>query len=150
MRIRSVIAVAGLVVLLMPSPTVAQDQPDLEGVRRAVLDYVEGFYEGDSTKFLRSVRPEVDKFGFWKNDTGAYQGDGFPWPRFFSFARGVREGRIKTPADAPKEVTIFEVQDQTASARVRAYWGTDYFLLARYDGRWMIRHVMWQDPPKKS
>lgn len=141
------IAAAGLVLLALPSRAPAQVKGDQEGVRRAVLDYVEGFYEGDTTKFLRSVRPEVDKFGFWKDDKGAYQSGGFPWTRFFEFARRVREGKTKTPVNAPKEVTVLDVQDQTAAAKVRAYWGSDYFLLARYDGRWMIRHIMWQDPP---
>jgi hypothetical protein len=36
--------------------------------------------------------------------------------------------------------------DQTASAKLTAQWGIDYLLLARYDGRWMITHVLWQGP----
>ena len=34
----------------------------------------------------------------------------------------------------------------TASAKLTAWWGTDYLLLARYEGRWMIRQVLWQTP----
>nr|MBP6670523.1 nuclear transport factor 2 family protein [Gemmatimonadales bacterium] len=63
--------------------------------------------------------------------------------------RNVRAGKIKTPPNAPKDVTILDVQDQTAAAKVRAWWGTDYFLLGRYEGRWMIRHVLWQEPAAK-
>ncbi len=147
MKYHHAIAVAGLALFTLPALAPAQGKADQDGVRRAVLDYVEGFYEGDTTKFLRSVRPEVDKFGFWKKDKGAYQSGGFPWSRFFEFAGRVRDGKTKTPANAAKEVTILDVQDQTAAAKLRAYWGTDYFLLARYDGRWMIRQIMWQDPP---
>ena len=29
------------------------------------------------------------------------------------------------------------------SAKLTAWWGTDYVLLAKYDGRWMITHVLW-------
>ncbi|MBM4187995.1 MAG: nuclear transport factor 2 family protein [Gemmatimonadetes bacterium] len=141
----------GFVLLAAPAilaaPVSAQSPADKEGVRAAVLDYVEGFYEGDSTRFLRSVRPEVDKFGFWKNDKGAYQGGGFPWTRFFSFARDVKAGKTKTPPNAPKQIEILDVQDQTAAAKLTAYWGTDYFLLAKYDGKWMIRHIIWQSLP---
>src|SRR5437870_4330281 len=36
---------------------------DREAVRRAALDYIEGFYDGDSLKLVRSVRPEVLKLG---------------------------------------------------------------------------------------
>src|ERR1051325_9660367 len=49
-----------------------------------------------------------------------------------------------TPANAPREITIFEVQDQTASAKLEAWWGTDYLLLGKVRGRWMISHVLWQ------
>lgn len=41
-----------------------------------------------------------------------------------------------------------EQQNQTASAKLTAWWGTDYLLLAKYDGRWMIRQVLWQSPPR--
>ena len=52
-------------------------------------------------------------------------------------------------AAAPKEVIVFEVQDQTASGKVTAWWGTDYILLGKYDGKWMIRQVMWQTLPPR-
>ena len=51
-----------------------------------------------------------------------------------------KEGKL--PADAPKEITIFDIQDQTASAKLVAQWGTDYFHLAKYDGKWKIINVL--------
>src|SRR5215211_7269205 len=72
---------------------------DREDVRRAVLDYVEGFYEGDSAKLARSIRPEVYKFGFWKaRDSTRYAGEQMTWPEFFSYARGIREKNRQAPA----------------------------------------------------
>ena len=56
--------------------------------------------------------------------------------------------RCLAPATAPKKVEIFDILDQTASAKLTAWWGTDYLLLAKYDGRWMIPMVLWQSPPK--
>ncbi|MBC7790917.1 MAG: nuclear transport factor 2 family protein, partial [Anaerolineae bacterium] len=43
----------------------------------------------------------------------------------------------------------FDVLDQTASAKLTAWWGTDYLLLGKYDGKWMISHVLWQSPKRK-
>ena len=63
-----------------------------------------------------------------------------------AYARRFRAQNRTTPVEAPREVTLLDVQDQTASAKVRAWWGTDYLLLAKYDGRWMILQVMWQGP----
>ena len=37
--------------------------------------------------------------------------------------------------------------DQTASVKVVAWWGIDYLLMGKYDGKWMISHVLWQSPP---
>jgi hypothetical protein len=120
---------------------------DREAVRRAVLDYVEGFYEGDSLKLARSVRPEVYKYGFFKRaDAARYAGMQMTWPGFFEYARGVKANNRQAPATAPKTIDIYDVQDQTASVKLTAFWGTDYMLLGKYDGKWMISHVLWQGP----
>ena len=139
-----------LVLLLAATATRAVGQlPDSrEEVRRAVLDYVEGFYEGDSTRLVRSVSPEVRKNGYWRaSPDSAYQPSAMPYPAFMRFAAGVRAGRNRPPANAPKDIVLFDVQDQTASAKLTAWWGTDYLLLGRENGRWMITHVLWQSPP---
>lgn len=132
------------------APLPANPSADVEAVRRASLDYIEGFYEGDSTKHVRSIRPEFYKYGFYFNpDSGKYQGMQMTWPQALAFSRRVRENNRPAPADAPKDVKILEVSDQTAAVKVTAYWGIDYMLLGKYDGKWMISHVIWQSPPPK-
>jgi Putative lumazine-binding len=139
-----------LLVAVLGRPAVAQGTPDREAVRLAVLDYVEGFYEGDTTRLVRSVWPQVRKYGYWRArpDT-AYAGEAMPFAEFLTYAAAVRAGRSRTPAGAPKEIAIYDVQDQTASAKLTAWWGTDYLLLAKERGRWMIIAVLWQSPPPK-
>ena len=139
------------VLLVVSSRANAQESPDREGVRRAVLDYVEGFYEGDTTKLVRSVHPDVQKYGFWiPRDSTRYAGEGMPWAEFLSYARGIRQRGTPAPPTAPKEITVFDVRDQTASAMLKAWWGMDYLLLAKYDDRWMVRMVLWQSPPREA
>lgn len=144
------------IVLLASAKTtaVAQQAPapngNREAVRRAVLDYVEGFYEGDSTKLVRSIRPEFYKYGFARPaDGSAYRGMHMTWQAAMDFARRVKERNEQAPAGSPKEIILLDVSDQTASAKLTAWWGLDYLLLAKYDGRWMISHVLWQTPPPK-
>ena len=142
-----------LSVLLPPSrAAIAQTAPpqDREAVRLAVLDYVEGFYLGDTTRLLRSVSPEVRKYGYYRSAPGApYAGEAMPFRDFLSYANSIRTGRNKTPDGAPKDIVLFDVQDQTASAKLTAWWGTDYLLLAKEKGRWTILQVLWQSPPPK-
>lgn len=125
-----------------------QDQ-DRDLVRAAVLDYVEGFYLGDSAKLVRSVAPDVFKYGYWvPRDSTKYQGERMTYPEFVEYANRVKASGRQTPFTAPRDIVLFDVLDQTASAKLTAYWGVDYLLLAKRDGRWMITHVMWQTPPK--
>ncbi len=149
MKVRQTIA-ALLFALAAASPAAGQSaSADTEAVRRAALDYLEGFYEGDSTKHIRSVMPEVYKYGYmWLPAQNRYNGSQMTWQGFKQYVERFNAAGRKTPATAPKDVVIYEVLDQTASAKVTATWGIDYLLLAKRDGRWMISHVLWQSAPR--
>ncbi len=152
-RVRSAARVALLasaLATLIARPTRAQGATDRDGIRAAVLDYVEGFYLGDTARLVRSVRPEVTKYGFFipKNKT-AYEGEAMPWSEFLSYAKSVKARNRPPNPEWPKQIDLLDVADQTASAKLTAWWGIDYLHLAKYDGRWMIVHVLWQSPPKR-
>jgi putative lumazine-binding protein len=109
---------------------------------------VDGFYEGDTVKLARSLRPDLAKYGFWRpKDSTTYAGESMSFAQAIDYARRFKSQNRTTPTDAPREITVFDVQDQTASAKLRAWWGTDYLLLGKVGGRWMISHVLWQSPP---
>ncbi len=148
-RLMSIAAAVFVAKSFCPITVLAQSSADSAGVRRAALDYVEGFYEGDSTKHVRSVRPEVYKYGFWlPRDSTRYQGEQMPWAEFLSYTRRMRARGATTPATAPKQVQLLDVQDQSAAVKVTASWGTDYLLVGKYDGRWMVSSVLWQSKPR--
>lgn len=126
---------------------IAQGTADRDGAKRAAFDYIEGFYEGDTAKLVRSIRPDVYKYGFeWVAKDKRYAGEQMTWSEILGYARRFKERGRTTPATAPRNVELLDVLDQTASAKVTAWWGTDYLLLAKYDGKWMIMHVLWQSP----
>src|SRR5687768_4829580 len=145
--------IAVLALLLATSPVLAaaaqNPAADREAVRRTALDYVEGFYEGDSTKHIRSIRPEVYKYGFARQPDSTYRGMQMQWAGFHAFTNRVRTNKTVLPPSAPKQIDIFEVLDQTANVKVTAWWGVDYLLMAKFDGKWMVTHVLWQSPPLK-
>ncbi len=128
----------------------AQTPQDRDAVKHAVLDYVEGFYEGDTAKIVRAFRPDVYKYGFdYVEKDKKYEGELMKYDEIVAYARRFKERGRKTPATAAKIVDLLDVQDQIASAKLTAWWGIDYVLLAKYDGRWMISSIMWQGPPPK-
>ena len=122
---------------------------DREAVRRASLDYIEGFYEGDTSKLVRALRADLSKFGFWRDSTQQYnKGERMTYAQAIAYAKRVKAGNRPVQSTWPKDVVIYEVQDRTAAAKVTAWWGTDYLLLGKYDGKWMISDVLWEGPLK--
>ena len=67
-----------------------------------------------------------------------------------AYAKRVYEKKNFAKADAPRKVEILDIQNTIASAKVTAWWGTDYLLMGKFDGRWMITHVLWQSPPPRA
>lgn len=144
-----------LLALLVGLPAAARAQAgvaptaDAEGVLRAARDYLEAFYEGDSTKIVRSVSPTVVKYGYYiPPGDSTYHGTAMSYAQMLDYVRGVKAGGRPVPASAPRQVSALEVLDQVAAAKVVAWWGTDFIHLAKVDGRWMITQVIWQSPPK--
>src|SRR5688572_5690931 len=74
------IAMKKMIVLLVSCVLISglyAQNSDKEKIEWACLDYIEGFYEGDTTKIIRSIKPSLYKFGYWKNDkSGIYESDG--------------------------------------------------------------------------
>lgn len=122
---------------------------DREAVRQAAMDYIESIYNVDPTLVERSVHPDLAKRGFFvKQGETTYTPHIMTFDQLIDLAKNYnKNGRI--PKDAPKEVTIFEVSDQTASVKVTASWGIDYLHLAKYGGQWKIVNILWQSHPKK-
>lgn len=144
-----ILIIAALV--LLPASVAAQGMDaEREAVKQAVLDYVEGIYTVDATRIERSVHPELAKRGFFvKKGETAYSSDVMTFQQLVEVAKTFnKSGRL--PKDAPKEVVIFDISDQTASAKLTAVWGIDYIHLAKYDGKWKFVNVLWQTPPKRG
>lgn len=141
-------ALAGALAALLAAPGLGAAQtPDRAGVERAALDYLEGFYEGSTDKIRRGVHPDVVKVGFAREDDGGYRRVAMSFQQMLDFATDVKESGRFPDEDAPKRVEVLDALDQTAVAKVYAWWGSDYLTMARHDGRWMIVQVLWQTPP---
>lgn len=137
-------------VLVFPCNAYAQSDADKEAVRQAILDYVEGVYEVAPERIERSVHADLVKRGFYtKKGETVYTFAPMTFAELVNLAKTYnKNGRV--PKDAPKEIVIFDVLDQTAAAKLTAVWGVDYFQLAKYNGKWMIVNILWQTPPPKT
>lgn len=122
---------------------------DRAAVQQAALDYVDGLYNADPTRIERSVHPQLTKRGFWRDSATAPWGpqETMTYDQLVALAKtwNAKKNRDTTI----KKVDVFDVADQTASAKVTAMWGIDYLHLAKYDGRWKIINIVWQAHPAK-
>lgn len=128
--------------------SMAQTSDDRKAVEKAILNYVEAFYEADTTKAYESVAPFLAKRGYFTGKTGEARQATMSFEQFVSMAKRWKQSQNITAA-SPKKITIYEVLDKTASAKLEALWGIDYFHLAKLNGKWMIVNVLWQDAPKQ-
>jgi hypothetical protein len=49
--------------------------------------------------------------------------------------------------DAFTAYEILDVHEVIAVVKLKATWGQDYLLLGRFDGRWLVRQILWQYEP---
>jgi hypothetical protein len=130
-----------------PTTAATQQPDDREAVKQAVLDYVEALYEADSSRIERSVHRDLFKLGFERDKDGTYKSYRMTYQELYDLAgRWNKSGRI--PRNSKKDIVVYDVTDQTASAKLTAMWGIDYLHLAKFDGKWMITDILWQTPPR--
>ena len=131
--------------LLLPAEAEAQSDADRKAVEEAVLDYVEGVYLVQPERIERSVHKDLRKLGYGRRDSSAdYRVLPMTYQELYDLAAKWNANGHVDAETAPKEIVIFDVLDQTASAKLTAAWGIDYFQLAKYDRKWMIVNVLWQ------
>lgn len=122
-----------------------------EGIEKACMNYLEGFYEGNQDKLKESLQPSLNKFGFWKDkDSDDYrQVNHMSFEAALAFAKNVKEKKEFPANDAPKKIEILDISNTIASAKVTAWWGIDYILLSKRGDKWMIEQVIWEGPLEK-
>ena len=132
-----------LLVCLITSCIVGQDK---DAIERAALDYIEGFYVGDTMKIKRCMHPDLSKYGYSLNeDSNTYRGHNMTFRGAIEFARDVQEDpQWAAPKDAVKKIEILDMQNKIACVKATVYWGVDYLLLTKEDNRWLISKVLWQ------
>lgn len=105
----------------------------------AVLDYFEGWFDGDATRMERALHPDLAKRALEPDGrsldetTAAWMVD--------ATGRGV--GRDRDPGDRQIEVTVEDIHATIASATVRSAVYREYVHLARTANGWKIVNTLW-------
>lgn len=137
------------VLVVLPVALPAQAAADSAGIRQAALDYIDGYYTGDGARMERAVHPELAKRIVRTNEQGRSQ---LGQMSAMSLVMGTRAGGGKdTPmAERRDDVTILDIYQNAASAKIYASGWVDYLHLAKWNGRWVIVNVLWELHPQKA
>ena len=132
--------------LLCSAAARATPAEDEAAIRATCLDYIEGWYTGDAARMERSLHPDLAKRIVTRDDKGRYR---LGQMSAMGLVQGTREGGgTKTPAgEQQKDVTVLDVYENAASAKIVASAWIDYLHLARWNGQWKIVNVLWELKP---
>lgn len=119
------------------SSQVGVSPEDIESIRQAALDYLEGYVSGDALRHLGAYHPEAIKRRY-SVDGGVF---------------GIVSLSPQTMADSaaiqtPRQVGDFEividgVYNDIASVRVYSQWWVDFLHIVKARGAWKLFHVTW-------
>jgi hypothetical protein len=122
--------------VIMPEP----DSDDEAAIVRAVLDYFEGWYDGDPVRMERALHPDLAKRRL--DDDGS--------ALLASSAKGMieaterAEGKREDPDERGLEVTVEHVYETIANVTVMSVPYAEYVQLARTQDGWKIVNTLWQ------
>ena len=120
---------------------------DQTAIRQTALDYIEGFYDGDSARMERSLHPElVKRIAHPDPVSGRSHLAEMSALALTQFTRA-KADRPTPQAERQQDVTVLDVFENAASAKVIAAGWIDYLHLSRFNGRWVIVNVLWEMKP---
>jgi hypothetical protein len=139
--------ILSLLLAATPAPAPPAPKDDTAAIKTAVLDYIEGWYEGDGDRMERSLHPELAK-RLVKTDPKEGTSTLEPMGAL-TLVQATRKGWGKaTPvARRQKDVTILDVFEGAATVKLVATDWIDYLHLARWNGEWKIVNVLWEWKP---
>jgi hypothetical protein len=116
-------------------------------IRQTALDYIEGFYDGDASRMEQSLHPELAKRIAHPDPTTGRS-------HLAEMSALVLTQLTRAKADLPtpeagrqKDITVLDVFENAASAKIVASTWIDYLHLSKFDGRWVIVNVLWAMKP---
>ena len=126
----------------------SQQASEQQAIEKAIMNYVNAFYEADTTKAYGSVARDLAKRGYYTTKEGNSVEAKMSFEQLVRLAQRWKASQNIT-AETPRKITVFEALDKIATAKVEAKWGIDYFHLAKINNNWTIINVLWQEYPKK-
>lgn len=123
----------------LPKP-VETAKADRAAVIAAAKGYARSFYQRKPELVDKYVSKDLAKYGCYNGKWSAMN--------HAQLKELSKHAYPTTPKNAPEEVEVLDLSDQTAVVKLTGGWGIDFMNMARTDDGWQIRQVIWQSHPK--
>jgi hypothetical protein len=116
-------------------------------IERTCLDYIEGWYDGDAERMRHALHPDLAKRKVRGMPSGREIVEHMSADLLVEVTRLGRDKDL--PAEQrQRDVTVLDVFDTIAAAKIVSHRFVDYLHLARTNGGWRIVNVMWELKPE--
>jgi hypothetical protein len=119
------------------------DAEDAAAIEACILDYFEGWFDGDATRMDRALHPALAKHAV---DQGPTRANGLDLTTKTEMVEATRQGvgRRRDRPDRAIRIEIAAVSDNMASVIVHSAVYVEYVLLARTSDGWRITSTLWR------
>jgi hypothetical protein len=143
-----------IILAVLTLPAFGQTKEDSLAIRKAALDYVEGWATGNVDRIQNAVSPELSKRRVAMAGNLVFVQDmsqSLLCAAALGNAQGVRMQDLTPGRELKQEVKILDIDGTNASAKTwnAKYGFFDYIHLSKAGGKWMIVNVLWDMSQKK-
>lgn len=133
--------------LVCPATVSTQTAADSVAIRRAALDYIEGWYSGDAAQMQRALHPDLAKRYVRKDAKGESWLSNSTADGLVHSTR-LGHGKDVPPEQQQKDARIVAVDGDMAMVKLTSTKLIDYMHVARWNGEWKIVNVLWDFRPE--
>ena len=128
------------VLALSTTAQISKAQDDRAAISATVNDYIQAYFTGDSARMERTLHPAYLKHSIPRAGVSAHMTE---WTGL-QMVEDIRSAGAPqlTAAERNTEITVLDVQGDTAAARLITAGWTDYMMLAKWQGQWKIVSVL--------
>ena len=116
---------------------------DAAAIRGCILDYFDGWFDGDAERMDRALHPGLTKHALGQDRDRSQTLDVTTKDEMVAFTREGR-GRQRDVPDRAIRIDIASVSGDIASAIVHSAIYVEYALLARTSDGWKITSTLWR------
>ena len=135
-----------LAMMSAATPVFAQTSADSAAIRATALDYIQGYYEGNSERMARALHPSLAKRIVVERGSEILVQNMTAEQLIGITERG--GGSSMPESERRSDVRITGLFGNAATVRVDATGWVDFLQVGKVAGRWVIINVLWEMRPE--